>query len=67
MIKANNPEVVAILGDEYCHLVCDLELDYLEEDQWAVSWLVAILFISLLLFVTSISHFHCFLRLTSAV
>ncbi|KAL5271202.1 hypothetical protein ACHWQZ_G001743 [Mnemiopsis leidyi] len=38
VIKANNPEVVAILGDEYCHLVCDLELDCLEADQWAVTW-----------------------------
>lgn len=38
VIKANNPEVVAILGDEYCHLVCDLELDTLEGDMWVVTW-----------------------------
>ena len=42
MIKANNPEVVAILGDEFCHLVCDLELDSLDEDVWEITWLVDI-------------------------
>ncbi|XP_063689001.1 uncharacterized protein LOC134822075 [Bolinopsis microptera] len=38
VIKANNPEVVAILGDEFCHLVCDLELDSLEEELWEITW-----------------------------
>ena len=40
VIKANNPEVVAILGDECCHLVCDLELDSLEGDGWVITWSV---------------------------
>eukprot|EP00116_Pleurobrachia_bachei_P006272 sb/3466534/ len=38
VIQANNPEVCAVLGDENCLLVCDLEIETLEEGQWLVTW-----------------------------
>lgn len=37
VIKANNPEVQVTMG-ENTMLVCDLEIDNLEGDDWEVSW-----------------------------